>query len=805
MTAEVSAGPRPGSILGTRVRRVEDPELVTGASTYVDDLRLEGTAHAVFVRSPLAHARVTGLDTREAEQAPGVLAVHTAATLGTAWVPSFAQPHEQVGHGPLADDVVRYVGDPVALVVAETRAQAVDAAELVDVDYEPLDVVVDPEEALADGAPLQFPELGTNVVQSVRALHLREDRADVTDVLADAEVVVRARIENQRLATTPIEPQAILVDPRPDGDSEPATELTAWVSTQHPHLARTLIARWVGLEPEQVRVVAPHVGGAFGGKAGIQFAHGAVVSAARALGRPVVWAETRSEAMLSMQGRGQVQFAELGVTRDGRITGLRCRNVGDCGAYAGFGGTLPVGAGHVMAQGPYEIPAVDYSAVAVMTNTAPNGAFRGAGRPEAAALLERVLDLAAHELGLAPEELRRRNLIAPDAFPYATRTGLTYDVGDYAGALDEALRVADVDALRAEQRRRIEAGEEVLLGIGVSTYVEITGFGGQELGVVRIDDDGGATVMAGTSSHGQGHATSFSMIVADRLGIPLEQVRYVQSDTREVERGGGTGGSRSLQLGGSAVAAAASAVRDRARELAAELLEAAPDDVEVGDGGFAVRGVPAAPVGWDALAAAAAERGEELRVALDVPQDGSTFPYGAHVSVVEVDTATGRVRPLRHVAVDDCGRVLHPSIVEGQQHGGIAQGMSQALWEQFVYGEDGQPLTGSLADYQVPTAADTISYEAGGTQTPTHLNELGAKGIGESGTIGSTPAVQSAVVDALRHLGVRHVDIPCTPQRVWSAVRAAGDGTLPDPWREPPAFFDTLEAAGGPADGGVEV
>lgn len=794
-----------GSILGTRVRRVEDPDLITGASTYVDDLRIQGTAHAVFVRSPVAHARISGLDTSEAEAAPGVLAVHTSQTLGTDWVPAFAQPHEQVGRAPLAVDVVRHVGDPVALVVAETRAQAVDAAELVDVDYDPLPAVVDPEAALADDAPLQFPELGTNVVQSVRVVQLRDDRAGVTDgpvdVLAGAEVVVRARIENQRLATTPIEPHAILVDPRPDGDAA----LTAYVSTQHPHLSRSLIARWTGLPPEQVRVVAPHVGGAFGGKAGIHAGHGAVVSAARALGRPVVWAETRSEAMLSMHGRAQVQYAELGLTRDGLVTGLRCRNVGDCGAYAGFGGTLPVGAGRIMAQGPYEIPAIDYSAVAVMTNTAPNGAFRGAGRPEAAALLERVLDLAADELGITSEEVRRRNLLTPDVFPYATRTGLTYDSGDYAAALDEALRIADVASLRAEQARRIEAGDERLLGIGVSTYVEITGFGGQELGVVRIDADGGATVMAGTSAHGQGHATSFSMIVADRLGIPLERIRYVQSDTREVATGGGTGGSRSLQLGGSAVAGAAAAVRERARALAAELLEAAAEDVEVADGGFTVRGVPGAHVGWDALAATAAGRGEELREALDVPQDGSTFPFGAHVSVVEVDTATGHVRPLRHVAVDDCGRVLHPGIVEGQQHGGIAQGMSQALWEQFVYDAAGQPLTSSLADYQVPTAADTISFEATGTQTPTPLNELGAKGIGESGTIGSTPAVQSAVVDALRHLGVRHVDIPCTPQRVWAAVRAAGDGTLPDPWREPPAYFETLRPAGDPADGGVEV
>jgi carbon-monoxide dehydrogenase large subunit len=786
-----------GSILGNRVRRVEDPELITGQSTYVDDLRLPGTAHAVFVRSPLAHARITHLETWNAEQSPGVLAVHTSATLGNDPVPAFGQINEQVFHGLLAHEVVRFVGDPVALIVAETRAQAVDAAELVDVDYDLLDVVVDMEEALGPDAPLQFPDVGSNIAQSVRAVH----PDDAGDVLAGADVVVRARIENQRIATAPIEGNAILVDPRPVGD----VQLTAYVSTQHPHMARDLLSRFTGLTKEQFRVVTPHVGGAFGGKAGISFFHATIVAAARLLGRPVAWSETRSEAMLSMHGRGQVQFAELGLSRDGRIVGLRARNIGDCGAYAGFGGSLAAGPTHAMAQGPYEIPRIEYSAIAAMTNTAPVGAFRGAGRPEATAMLERLLDLAAYDLDLAPEELRRRNLIPRDAFPYVTRTGVTYDVGDYEAALAEALRVADVDALRAEQQRRRDAGEVRLLGIGVSTYVEITGFGGQELGSVRVEDDGSATVMAGTSAHGQGHATSFAMIVSDRLGIPMDQIRYVQSDTAVVATGGGTGGSRSLQLGGSAVSAAARAVLEQATELAAELLEASPSDIELGDDGFRVSGVPGEGIGWVRLAAAAAERDRALHAQLDVPQDGATFPFGAHVSVVEVDTETGRVVPLRHVAVDDCGRVLNPVIVEGQQHGGIAQGISQALWEQFLYSEDGQPLTSTFADYQMPTTADTFAFEASNTETPTHLNELGAKGIGESGSIGSTPAVQSAVVDALRHLGVRHIDIPCTPERVWRAVEAARAGTLPDPWREPPAAFDSLRVEGGPADGGVEV
>ncbi len=786
-----------GSILGNHVRRVEDPELLTGRGTFVDDLRIPGTVQAVFVRSPYAHARIVSVDTSAAERATGVLAVHTVVTLGSEPVPPFAVVNDQVGRPPLADGVVRYVGDPVALVVAETRAQAVDACELVDIDYDELPTVADVEAALASDAALQFPELGTNIARSVHAVH----PADAGDVLAGADVVVRARIENQRIATAPIEGNAILADPRPAGE----VALTAYVATQHPHMARDLLVRFTGLEKGRVRVVTPHVGGAFGGKAGISYPHCAVVAAAQALGRPVAWSETRSEAMLSMQGRGQVQFAELGLTRDGRIVGLRARNIGDCGAYAGFGGSLVIGPTHIMAQGPYEIPRIDYAAVAVMTNTAPMGAFRGAGRPEATAMLERLLDLAALELGLAPEDIRRRNLIAKDAFPYATRTGLRYDTGDYDLALTEALRVADVDHLRVEQRRRREAGEAKQLGIGVSTYVEITGFGGTELGSVRIEPDGSVVVMSGTSAHGQGHATSFAMIVTDRLGVPMESISYVQSDTAVVPTGGGTGGSRSLQLGGSAVAAAARAVRAQAIALAAELLEASPEDIEVTEDGLRVAGVPTSGHSWRELGTEAAERGVPLRADLDVPQAGATFPSGAHVSVVEVDTETGHVEPLRHVAVDDCGRILNPTIVRGQQHGGIAQGMSQALWEQFVYSDDGQPLTSTFADYQMPTSADTISFEASNTETPTDLNELGAKGIGESGTLGSTPAVQSAVIDALSHLGVRHVDIPCTPERVWRTIRSAEAGKLLDPWREPPAAFGSLEVARGPADGGVEV
>ena len=778
----------PGSILGTSVRRVEDPDLVVGRGTFVDNHAPDGTVHAVFVRSPFAHARITGIDTGEAEQAPGVLAVLTAADLGADPVPSFAEVNDKAGRPALATDRVRYAGEQVALVVAETRAQAVDAAELVDVDYEDLPVVVDVEAAVAEDAPLQFPELGSNVAAS------RAIPAD-GDPFEGADRVLRLRLRNQRLATAPMEGHAILVEPRDGG-------LTAWVSTQHPHMARDLIAKYTGLEPDQVRIIAPHVGGAFGGKAGAIVEHMAVVAAARRLGRPVKWAETRSEAMLSMHGRGQVPYAEVGVRDDGTVTGLRLRVLGECGAYAGFGGALAVGPTYMMSQGPYAFPRLDYAAAAVMTNTAPVGAFRGAGRPEAAALLERLLDFVAGELGLPPEDVRRRNLISPDAFPYKTLTGMTYDVGDYDLPLREALRIADVDAARAEQQRRREAGDVRQIGIGVSVYVEITGFGGSEFGSVHVHEDGSATVMAGTSAHGQGHATSFAMIVADRLGIPLEKIDYEQSDTARVRSGGGTGGSRSLQMGGNAVGQAADEVRQKAVEIAAQMLEAGPDDVELtDDGGFAVRGVPEPRVGWPELAAWAHEHHGGLGSDTDFTQNGATFPFGAHVAIVEVDTETGRTYPQRLVTVDDCGRVLNPLIVAGQQHGGAVQGMSQALWEQFVYDDSGQPVTATFVDYAIPTAADTIMLEASNTETPTPLNPLGAKGIGESATIGSTPAVQNAVVDAVRHLGVRHIDLPCTPERVWQAIRSARAGGSPDPWRDPPAVFDRLAELGG--GGGV--
>ncbi len=768
-------GHRPGSILGTAVRRVEDPELLTGRGTFVANLAGPDTTHAVLVRSPFAHALITGIHTTGAAAAPGVVAVLTGHDVDGITAPSFASANAQLKRPLITADRVRFVGEPVAVVVAETRAQAVDAAELVDVDYDPLPVAADVGRALGAGAPLQFPDHGSNIARGQRD-------PDDSDPLDGADHVVRLTMHHQRIATNPIEGHAVLADPT----TEP---FTIWLSTQHPHGARDQAAALLGLEKEQVRVVAPHVGGGFGGKAAMAAEHGIIVVAARRAGRPVLWWETRSEALLSMHGRDQIHWAELGLDADGVITGLRLRVAGNTGAYAGFGGGLALGPTYLMATGPYRVPRLRYDAIAVLTNTAPNGAFRGAGRPEATALLERLLDLAADELDIASEEIRRRNLLAADEFPYRTLTGADYDTGDYQRALDEVIRLADLGSLRAEQRRRREAGESQQLGIGLATYVEVTGFGGTEFGAVHVHQDGSATVRAGTSAHGQGHATSFSMIVADRLGIPLEQITYEQSDTCAVRSGGGTGGSRSLQMGGSAVKAAADEAYERGLARAAELLEASPDDVTLGVSGFEVAGVPGSTVTWADLATRAAASGEPLQVDLDVHLEGATFPFGAHVSVVEVDTETGHVTPLRHVAVDDAGRVLNPLIVEGQQHGGTVQGMAQALWEGFVYDGQGTPLTSTLVDYTLPTTADVVQLESTTIETPTPRNPLGAKGIGESGTIGSTPAVHNAVVDALSPLGVRHVEMPCTPHTVWTAIQQARAGTLPDAWREPPPDF----------------
>jgi carbon-monoxide dehydrogenase large subunit len=587
-----------------------------------------------------------------------------------------------------------------------------------------------------------------------------------------------------------MEGSAIAVIPGDDGEGH---ELVIYLGSQGPHSNWNRMSRMFDIDRDKIRMITPNVGGSFGAKHWAA-EHSIAVATALKLQRPVKWVETRSENMLAMpHGRGQVQFLELGLKRDGTIVGLRCRVIGDAGAYAGFGGMLSFGSTRNMAQGVYRIPQLGYDVAVAVTNLAPMGAYRGAGRPEASAMLERIIDMAADELGIDPAALRRRNFLRPEDFPYTTTTGVTYDIGDYDASFSEALRIAGYDGLLAEQKARRERGDVKQLGIGLCAYVEITaGAAAKDYGHVEVHPDGSATVKAGTSAHGQGHATAYSQLVSGFLGIPIERITFIQSDTALVPRGGGTGGSRSLQVGGSAVLGASEGVLARGRELAAELLEAAPEDIVVAEGGLGVAGVPSKTVSWGEVSSKASSDGEPLAVDYDFDQPGASFPFGAHVSVVEVDTDTGRVQLVRHVAVDDCGRILNPMLVDGQVHGGLASGISQALWEQMVYDADGNPLTSTLAEYAMPSAAEFVPFEVAHTETPTPLNPLGAKGIGESATVGSTPAVQNAVVDALSHLGVRHIDMPCTPERVWRAVQDARAGTLPDPWHEPPAAFGDL-------------
>ncbi|HEY7107381.1 MAG TPA: xanthine dehydrogenase family protein molybdopterin-binding subunit [Acidimicrobiia bacterium] len=780
-----------GSLVGAPVRRVEDPDLLTGRGTYIDNMKIDGMLEVAMVRSTVAHARLEGVDASEARTMPGVVAVYTAADFDLPEYFMFMKLHPAVTRDTLARDRVRFVGDIVAAVVAETRAQAVDAAEAVVVDYDPLPAVTDMEAAVSPGAPILFDEVGSNVIGG--------GRGAPGDPLDDADVVVRARIENQRVAVVPMEGAAIAVVPGDDGLGH---EMTFYLTCQMPHMVRLLTAGTVGVEMDKLRVIAPHVGGSFGAK---HWNAEALIAAkiASELNRPVRWVESRSENMVAMtHGRGQVQFVELGLKRDGAITGMRCRVISDAGAYGGFGGSLAMGSTRTMSQSVYHIPKIAFDVVMCVTNTTPMGAYRGAGRPEAAALVERIMDIAADELGMDPVELRRKNLIQPDEFPYTTVTGATYDSGDYDAPLREALRIADYEGLLAEQQQRRDNGDVKQLGIGVALYVEVTGGAGGEFAEVEIHDDGTATVKAGTSAHGQGHATAYSQIVSDGLGIPIESIGFVQSDTALVARGGGTGGSRSLQLGGSAVLETTQLLAEKAKELAAELLEASPDDIVIGmDGTVGVAGVPAKALTWAELAVKGREKEQPLFVQHDFSSPGSTYPFGAHVAVVEVDTETGRVVPIRHVAVDDCGTIMNPLLVDGQVHGGLASGISQALWEQFLYDDDGNPLTSTLADYALPSAAELPSFETAHTETASPLNPLGAKGIGESATVGSTPAVQNAVVDAVSHLGIRHIDMPTTAERVWRAIEAARAGSPPDSWHEPPRAFDELPSVDGPAPG----
>jgi carbon-monoxide dehydrogenase large subunit len=750
------------SILGTRVVRVEDPVFLTQGGTYTDDLtdeRLAGALHVTFVRSTLAHARITEIDVSAARAAPGVIAVVTAVDFAElAPIPPQIPLYNAAMVRPwLASEVVRFVGEPVAAVLTEERYQGEDAAELVDIDYDPLPAVIDPRAAAADEV-LLFPDAGTNTV--VAFGHDTEPDPNLFD---GCEVVVSQEIVNQRVAAVPLETRAAAAVWEND-------RCTLWCSTQNPQTARDEVSGWLGLTAGQLRIITPDVGGGFGAKIGADPEFAIIAWLARRLGRPVRWAESRSENMIGMvQGRGQLQTITIGGRRDGTVLAYRLDVIQDSGSYPRFGPLLPMFT-RMMAPGVYAIPKVETRTRSVATTTTSIAAYRGAGRPEATTAIERAMDLFAAEIGKDPAEVRKLNVIAPEKFPFTTSGGATYDSGEYAEAIDRALEAAGYAELRAEQAARRERGDAVQLGIGVSAYVEITAGAGAhaETASLEVHPDGSATVLTGTSPHGQGHATAWAMLASDRLGIPVERITVLHGDTELIPKGGGTAGSRSLQTGGVAVDQAARELIDLAKQRAADLLEADPGDLIIENGTLRVKGAPGASVTLAALA----ER-ERLSVDTEFDAGGPTYPFGSHVAVVEVDTESGKVWLRRVVAVDDAGRVLNPLLAEGQRHGGIAQGAAQALMEHVRYDEDGNPTTATLVTYPMISATELPSFELVSMETETPLNPLGAKGIGEAGTIGAAPAVQNAVVDALSHLGVRHIDMPTTPERVWTAIQQA--------------------------------
>ncbi len=750
-------------LLGSRVRRSEDPALLRGAAAYVGDILPEGALHAVFVRSTHAHGHLRSIEVGEAREAPGVVEVLTGDDLDLPPVPpSLPGLEATMTRTALARDRVRYVGEPVAVVLAESLTAATDAAGLVDVDVEPIAAVVG-FEASRSGEPLLHPEAGTNLCWSMGG-------DPDPDLFEGCEAVVSLTFANPRLNGAPIEPRGAVAQWQ---EVDGRLRLTQWSCTQFPHRARDVLAAGCGIQQEDVRVITPEVGGGFGAKNGAYPEDIVVALAARRLGRPVCWTETRSESMLNLaHGRGLEFTAQLGGDRDGNIGAYRLHMDQDAGAHPGIGAVLPV-FGSSMATGSYDISRVECSASSWVTTTTPVGAYRGAGRPEATHAIERILDHYAAEIGMDPVEVRRRNFIPKEAFPFTTTTGQHYDSGAYADALDLVLEGLDIEELRAEQERQRNLAGGPLLGIGFAAYVEIANpLRASEFGRVTIRPDGSAVVLTGSSAHGQGHHTTFAQIASDALGIPFERIEVRHGDTDEVPRGGGTGGSRSLQAGGVAVHEAGAAVVEEARRIVAGSLEANPADVVFDGvaGEFSVAGTPSVRMGWAEVAAEAGERDEALVGEVDFQPSDATYPFGVHASVVEVDPDTGGVRVLRHVACDDAGVLVNPTIVDGQVHGGVVSGIAQALMEEFRYHADGTPLTASFLDYGIVSATEVPSIERIEMETSTHVNPLGVKGVGEAGTIGSMPAVQNAVVDALSHLGVRHIDIPLTSERVWRTI-----------------------------------
>lgn len=758
-----------GSILGNRVLRKEDPKFLTSGGKYVDDLydepMLQGALHVTYVRSSVAHGRILSIDTADAASMPGIVAVFTAESLGLQPVPAPFNP--MVARTLLASDKVRYVGEPLAAIVSETREQGVDAAESVIVDYDVLEALVDVEAAMASSTHV-YESAGSNVVFDTTALGIPENTGDA--FFADCEVKVSRRFMNQRVAPCPLEVRGAAAAWGADG------RLNQWLSTQHAQGAVAPLAAANGVDPSMIRVRTPDVGGGFGAKIGAYGEELLLGVIAKKVGRPMKWRETRSESMVALgHGRAQLQYVTIGGTKAGKVTHYQLHAIQDCGGFADMGTILAPFMTRPMSSGVYAIPNIECRTTSVITNTTPTVAYRGAGRPEATAAIERAMDIFAAEIGMDAAEVRRINLIPKFMEPHTTVVGQTYDVGDYETALDKALVAADYTALRAEQAKRRASGDVKQIGIGVSVYVEITGgVGNGESAKVEVTEDGRAIVYTGTSPHGQGHDTAWSMLVQEQTGIPMDKVELVWGDTDLVPIGTGTMGSRSLQQGGNAVFQVAGILSEKAKAVAARLLEANEADVvlDKGRGVFHVAGTPALSKSWADLAAAEKGNGGLLHDEV-IGVAGATFPFGAHVAVVEVDTETGRVKHLRQVACDDAGKVLNPLLLDGQIHGGVAQGVAQALLEEVLYDADGNPTTSNLADYGFISAAELPSVEVVHMETPTPVNAIGAKGIGESGTIGSTPAIQSAVVDAVAHLGVRHIEMPCTAERVWQAINAA--------------------------------
>jgi aerobic carbon-monoxide dehydrogenase large subunit len=775
--------------VGSRIKRREDPRLITGRATYTDDMKLSRMAHAAFARSIYAHAKLVSVDVSKAKAMPGVIAVLTGADIAgkTPQVPCGLDfPGLKVPpHHLLAVDRVRYVGEPVAVVVATDRYKARDAADAIEIDAEPLDAAVDVEKAAEAGAPVLHEELGDNIAFR----NVGGQAEEVDKALRSADHVIKLRIEQQRLVPMAMEPRATVADWNPS-----SKELTVWTSTQIPHLLRTQLAEGFRLPESRVRVVAPEVGGGFGAKLNCYREEMLVPYLAMQLGRPVKWNQSRREDFsATIHGRGQVEYVEAAVKKDGTVTAMKMKYFVDLGAYFQFFTPMISGFSWMLMHGCYKVPVIAAEQIGVLTNKMSTDAYRGAGRPEAAFIAERVMDEVAAVLGMDPVEVRRKNFIGKEAFPYTTPAGLVFDSGDYEKSLAKALEIVDYAKLREEQAEARKQGR--LMGIGVSTYLEICGLGpsalfhpkvkvgGWESGGVKIDPSGSVTVLTGISPHGQGEETSFAQIVADELGVSMEDVTVLHGDTAVVHTGVGTFGSRGLALGGTALKMSLDKVKEKMRKIASHMMEAPPESLEFGGGQIFLKTDPTKAIGFlDVVGAAygfkanipGIEPGLEAQSFYEPVN--CLYPFGAHICVVDVDPDTGHVDIRRYVAVDDCGNQINPMLVDGQVHGGIAQGIAQALYETVVYDEGGQLVTGTLMDYAVPKASMIPDLELESTVTPTPVNPLGAKGVGEAGTIGSTPCVVNAVLDAVRPLGVKTIDMPLWPEKIWRAMQSAKGG-----------------------------